>query len=99
MHEKAGEFYERMEQTQRAYDSYLKGSAYRKAVDLARRFFPSQVVQLQEAWGDYLVAQKQVRRQDTRHTTPCHQEKAHTRRGHGDAVVPSPTARYSRPFM
>lgn len=60
MHEKAGEFYERMEQTQRAYDSYLKGSAYRKAVDLARRFFPSQVVQLQEAWGDYLVAQKQV---------------------------------------
>jgi intraflagellar transport protein 172 len=60
MHEKAGEFYEKMDQTQRAYDSYLKGHAYRKAVELARRVFPSQVVALQEAWGDYLVTQKQV---------------------------------------
>jgi hypothetical protein len=92
MHEKAGEFYERMEQTQRAYDSYLKGSAYRKAVDLARRFFPSQVVQLQEAWGDYLVAQKQVTTQahETHHS--LHSKRYTPKRGHNDAAVPSPTA-------
>ena len=60
MHDKAGEFYEKMDQSQRAYDSYLKGNAYRKAVELARRVFPSQVVTLQEAWGDHLVSQKQV---------------------------------------
>ncbi|CAM9483417.1 unnamed protein product, partial [Phaeothamnion confervicola] len=60
MHDRAGELYEQMEQLQRALDSYVKGQAFRKAVDLARRAFPAEVVALQEMWGDWLVANKQV---------------------------------------
>lgn len=60
MHDLAGEFYERLDELQRALDSYIRGHAYRKAVDLSRRSFPSRVVELQEKWGDYLVSQKQI---------------------------------------
>jgi intraflagellar transport protein 172 len=60
MHEKAGEFFEKMDMLQRALDSYVRGHAFRKAVDLARRAFPSHVVHLEEEWGDWLVSQKQL---------------------------------------
>jgi len=60
LHDLAGEFYEEMDQLQRALDSYIKGNAYRQAIDLARRHFPGQVVELEEAWGDWLVSNKQV---------------------------------------
>jgi intraflagellar transport protein 172 len=39
-------------------DCFIKGKAFRKAVDLARRNFPSDVVMLEEQWGDWLVSQK-----------------------------------------
>jgi intraflagellar transport protein 172 len=58
--ELAGEFYERLDELQRALDNYLRGHAYRKAVELSRRCFPGRVVELQSKWGDYLVSQKQV---------------------------------------
>ena len=58
MHEKAGEFYERMNILDQALDSYVRGHAFRKAVDLARRSFPSHVVHLEEEWGDWHVSQK-----------------------------------------
>jgi len=35
MHEKAGEFFEKMDNPERALEAYVKGNAYRKAVDLA----------------------------------------------------------------
>jgi len=60
LHEHAGEFYERMDQLQRAMDAYIKAAAFRKAVELARKHFPGRVVELQEAWGDHLVEQKQT---------------------------------------
>jgi intraflagellar transport protein 172 len=60
MHDRAGEFYERLDELQRALESYIRGNAFRKAVELARRSFPARVVELQEQWGDYLVSQKQV---------------------------------------
>ncbi|RYH28435.1 hypothetical protein EON65_12160 [archaeon] len=60
LHDKAGEFYERLNELPRALDSYIRGNAYRKAVELARKCFPAKVVQLQEQWGDYLVSQKQI---------------------------------------
>jgi intraflagellar transport protein 172 len=60
MHDKAGDFYERLNELQRALDSYIRGNAYRKAVELARKCFPGRVVELQEQWGDYLVGQKQI---------------------------------------
>ena len=34
--------------------------AYCVAVELARYAFPQDVVKLEEAWGDYLVSQKQL---------------------------------------
>ena len=60
MHEKAGDFFEKMDFLQRALESYIKGHAYNKAVDLAKRAFPSHTVRLEEDWGDWLVSQKQV---------------------------------------
>ena len=60
MHDRAGDFFERLNELQRALESFIRGHAFRKAVDLARRSFPARVVELQEQWGDYLVSQKQV---------------------------------------
>ena len=60
MYEKAGDFYERMGQRQRALDAFVKGHAFRKAVELARKHFANQVVSLEEAWGDYLVSVSQL---------------------------------------
>ena len=39
MLEKAGDFYEKMNVFDRALDCYVKGHAFRKAVELARRSF------------------------------------------------------------
>jgi intraflagellar transport protein 172 len=60
MSEKAGEFFERLERPQEALEAYTRGSAYRKAVELARRHFPRMIASLEEKWGDYLVSQKQM---------------------------------------
>lgn len=54
MFEKAGEFLERLGLLERALDNYVRGHAYRKAVDLARRSYPAHVVNLEEEWGDWL---------------------------------------------
>mmetsp|Transcript_30644 Transcript_30644/g.27829 ORF Transcript_30644/g.27829 Transcript_30644/m.27829 type:complete len:722 (+) Transcript_30644:437-2602(+) len=56
MFERAGEFFEKMDQLQKALDAYCKGDAYRKAVDLAKRAAPQLVLQLEERWGDWLVS-------------------------------------------
>ncbi len=60
MHDRAGEFYERLDELPRALESYIRGCAFRKAVELARKCFPGKVVELQEQWGDHLVTQKQI---------------------------------------
>lgn len=60
MDQKAGEFYEKMDMLDRALDCYIRGHAYRRAVELSRRAFPAQVVRLEESWGDWLVSQKQL---------------------------------------
>ncbi|XP_072318787.1 intraflagellar transport protein 172 homolog [Eucyclogobius newberryi] len=59
-HERAGDLYERVRSHQRALECYVKGGAFRKAVELARASFPSEVVRLEESWGDHLVQQKQM---------------------------------------
>ncbi|KAM3602576.1 uncharacterized protein V6R79_006682 [Siganus canaliculatus] len=59
-YERAGDLYEKVRNNQRALECYCKGGAYRKAVELARLAFPAEVVKLEEAWGDYLVQQKQM---------------------------------------
>lgn len=55
--EKAGEFYEKKGNAQKALEAYCKGNVYNKAVELARRKNPNLVNKLEEKWGDYLVSQ------------------------------------------
>ncbi len=52
--------YLQMGRPERALEAFVKGHAFRNAVELARRHFPSQVVGLEQAWGDHLVSIKQV---------------------------------------
>jgi intraflagellar transport protein 172 len=60
MYEKAGDFFERLNMDERAIEAYKKGHAFRRAVELSRKKFPGYVVTLEEAWGDWLVSQKQI---------------------------------------
>jgi len=60
LYEQAGELYEKVGKNDLAMDSYRKGNAYRRAVELSRVAFPREVVKLEEDWGDYLVSQKQL---------------------------------------
>ncbi|XP_024146740.1 intraflagellar transport protein 172 homolog [Oryzias melastigma] len=59
-YERVGDLYEKSGNKLRALEWYRKGGAYTKAVELARGAFPAEVVKLEEAWGDYLVQQKQM---------------------------------------
>ena len=60
LHDRAGEFYELLDDLQRALESYIRGNAFKPAVELARHNFQGRVVELEEKFGDYLVSQKQV---------------------------------------
>lgn len=60
MHDRAGELYERMGQVHPAMEAYIRGHAFRQAIELARRSQLANVVQLEEQWGDWLVSQRQV---------------------------------------
>ncbi|XP_075811585.1 intraflagellar transport protein 172 homolog isoform X1 [Microtus pennsylvanicus] len=60
LYERAGDLFEKIRNPQRALECYCKGNAFMKAVELARLAFPVEVVRLEEAWGDYLVQQKQL---------------------------------------
>jgi len=60
MFEQAGKFLEDIGMTDKALESYIKGHAFRLAVDLARRKLPDQVVILEDKWGDWLVKQGQM---------------------------------------
>lgn len=59
LYERAGELYERARSNHEAMEAYRSGGAFRKAVELARNAFPSEVVSLEEQWGDKLCTQKQ----------------------------------------
>ncbi|XP_047600743.1 intraflagellar transport protein 172 homolog isoform X8 [Lutra lutra] len=60
LYERAGDLFEKIRNPERALECYCKGSAFMKAVELARLAFPVEVVRLEEAWGDHLVQQKQL---------------------------------------
>ncbi|XP_030838935.1 intraflagellar transport protein 172 homolog isoform X2 [Strongylocentrotus purpuratus] len=59
-YERAGDLFEKTRDEQRALECYRRGRSYRRAVELARQAFPSDVVKLEEEWGDHLVSQKQL---------------------------------------
>ncbi|KAL2652215.1 hypothetical protein R1flu_020343 [Riccia fluitans] len=60
MFEKLGDFLEKRGKDDRAKEAYRRGHAYRRAIELARRVLPSEVVWLEEEWGSWLVTQNQV---------------------------------------
>ena len=60
MFDKAGSMQEQMGRPEKALDCYIRGHAFRNAVELSRKHFPARVVGLEQQWGDYLVSQKQV---------------------------------------
>uniref|UniRef100_A0A0X3PJC6 Intraflagellar transport protein 172 homolog n=1 Tax=Schistocephalus solidus TaxID=70667 RepID=A0A0X3PJC6_SCHSO len=59
-HEKAGDMYQRLKQLDAAMRCYRAGGAYQRALDLARSTFPSDVVRLEEEWGNHLVCLGQL---------------------------------------
>ncbi|CAG0924379.1 unnamed protein product, partial [Notodromas monacha] len=59
-YEKAGDLYERVNDEQKAMECYSRGKAFGRAVELARLAFPSEVVTLEEQWGDHLMSIKQL---------------------------------------
>ena len=52
--------FEKIDQNQRALESFRQGKAFRRAVELARFVFPKEVIALEEEWGDYLASQQQM---------------------------------------
>jgi intraflagellar transport protein 172 len=52
--------YLKMQKIFQALECFRKGHSYARAVDLARRAFPSEVVHLEEEWGDHLADSKQL---------------------------------------
>ena len=59
LYEKAGDLFLRANKLQQALESYRAGCSFRRALELARTSFPTEVVVLEEQWGDYLTEQKQ----------------------------------------
>lgn len=59
LYEKAGDLYEQAHSFQQAMEAYRAGCAFRRAIELARNAYPSEVVTLEEQWGDHLSSQKQ----------------------------------------
>ncbi len=58
--EQAGELLERVGREEEALENFRKAGAFARAVELARRVFPDEVVRLEEEWGDHLAAEKQL---------------------------------------
>ena len=56
----AGDLFEKIDQNQRALESFRQGKAFRRAVELARFVFPKEVISLEEEWGDHLASQQQM---------------------------------------
>lgn len=59
LYEKAGDLYEQAHNFQQAMEAYKAGGSFRRAIELARSAYPSEVVTLEEKWGDHLTSQKQ----------------------------------------
>lgn len=57
LHEKAGMLWERLGNAEQALQAYCQGKAWKHAVDIARRSFPSRVQELERSWGDWCMSQ------------------------------------------
>jgi intraflagellar transport protein 172 len=59
MYSRAGALMERLGDPSGALESYVRGNAWKQAVDLARKHAPARVVEFEKQWGDYLMQQRQ----------------------------------------
>lgn len=60
LYEKHGELLEHLGRMNEAQQAYRRGHTYRRAVELARRESPGEVIRIEEEWGDWLMGQKQM---------------------------------------
>lgn len=60
LYELAGDLSSKVNDPQGAIQLYRKGSVYGRAIELARKISPDDVVQLEEEWGDWLVSRRQM---------------------------------------
>ncbi|XP_046993145.1 intraflagellar transport protein 172 homolog [Schistocerca americana] len=60
LYEQAGDLCEKVNDTEKAFQYYRRGNAFAKAIELARYVAPSDVIILEEQWGDFLVSNKQL---------------------------------------
>jgi tetratricopeptide (TPR) repeat protein len=57
-HMEAGQFYEKvMRDSSAALECYIKAKAFDKAIELARKEFPDEVVNLESKYGEYLMSE------------------------------------------
>ncbi|CAF1105880.1 unnamed protein product [Rotaria sp. Silwood1] len=59
MFELAGDLYEHVQESSKALSCYEAGKCFRKAVKLARKTTPKDVVALESKWGDHMAEQMQ----------------------------------------
>ncbi|CAF1215295.1 unnamed protein product [Adineta steineri] len=59
MYDLAGDLYEHVQEFSKALKCYETGKCFRKAVKLARRTTPKDVVDLESKWGDHMAEQMQ----------------------------------------
>ncbi|EPT27822.1 intraflagellar transport protein 172, putative [Toxoplasma gondii ME49] len=55
LHERAGDIFRRLGDTEKAVAAYRKGASFKKAVELSREFRPAAVAEIEEEWGDWLL--------------------------------------------
>ncbi|KAH8278227.1 hypothetical protein KR044_002922 [Drosophila immigrans] len=60
LYELAGDLAQRLSRPEAALGLYRKGGAYARALELCRVVSPQEVTALEEQWGDWLVARKQL---------------------------------------
>lgn len=60
LYEIAGDLSAKINDPQGALAMYRKGTAFGRAIELARNISPSDVVVLEEEWGDWLVSKRQM---------------------------------------
>lgn len=60
MLEQLGSLYEHQGMLHEAKDAYLKGNAFRKALNLCKRESLGEVQEIEEDWGDWLMHQRQT---------------------------------------
>jgi len=59
-YETAGDFFKTTGQRGRALDVYRKGRCFDKALRLAKRYYPNEVTNVEEEWGDWKFSLRDV---------------------------------------